>query len=220
MEENRPADPHPPRSLALLDLAMKQLRLSALPPYQISLSLGVLAVAGGVLVPGLFGNLAGRLLAIQMVVITAIGFVVVALLLRRRPLAGPETRKTLARVVDVAMLVCVLASFVFGGVTGPLEFLALAGATVIGALRGEHDARELADVGVRCAVAGLILQVVAGLSGLGERIGDWPGAPGSVAAAGVYFGTLAVLERTPVYAYGARRVLEVVEIVRAASRGH
>jgi hypothetical protein len=209
-----------PRSLALLDAAVHRLGLRNVSPFGINAALGVLAVAGGLVAPQALGGLAGSLLAMQCFVIMAIAMLFGLLLVRQRVASQPtrqlaEGERMLRWIIDLVILSFLLVSFEVGGPFGPLEFLALVGATFLGALRGEHGARELAETGVRCLGALAALLLADALFQLPQELQAWPGARGSVAAAGVYFSLLAVAEKTPLYPKATEQMLALVALLRA-----
>ncbi|TAK43388.1 MAG: hypothetical protein EPO27_15180 [Betaproteobacteria bacterium] len=208
-----PAEPYTPRSLALVEGLMQRLKLRSTPAFGYGAALGAFAVAGGLLLPDVFGTLAGNLLAMQFLVLLFIVFLLGIVFVRRisfarkAPQALLEARKLTAWIIDFEVVFFLFGAALVGGFLGPLEFIALTGATFLGALRGEHGARELAEVGLRCGLAFMVLLAVSGASELPHRVNDWPGARGSVLAAGLYFGFLAIVETTPFYTWTVARAL-------------
>jgi hypothetical protein len=199
---------------------MQRLKLRSTPAFGYSAALGAVAVAGGLLLPAAFGRLAGNLLAMQFVVVLFVVFLMGLVFVRRVSLAHRdpgqllEARKLTAWIIDGEMVFFLVISVVVGGVLGPLEFLALAGATFLGALRGEHGSRGLAETGTRCAGAFAALLAVSAACELPQQVDEWPGARGSILAAGIYFGFLAVVEATPFYPWSVARAVDVAGRLR------
>jgi len=198
---------------------MQRLKVRALPPFGGYAVLGVIAVASGLALPQAFGNLAGRLLTMQFLVVIFMVFLLFMTFARhgamgRDPGKRLEVLKLTAWLIDFEVAAFFVMSLVLDGIFGPLEFLALVGATFLGALRGERGPRELFDLGVRCGTALIALAIVQMACSLPEDIGEWPGHSGSVLAAGLYFGGLAVLELTPFHRRMAILALQGIELLR------
>lgn len=198
---------------------MRQLKLRALPPFGGYAALGVIAVAGGLALPQVFGNLAGRLLTMQFLVVIFMVFLLFMAFARHSAMSQDpgkrlEVRKLTAWLIDFEVAAFLVMSLVLGGIFGPLEFLALVGATFLGALRGGRGPRELIDLGVRCGTALVALAIVQVACGLPQDIGEWPGRSGSVLAAALYFGGLALLELTPFHRRMAILALRGIELLR------
>ena len=168
-------------------------------PFGINAALGLAAVAGGLLLPQLFGTLAGRLLAMQFLVVHAVAMLYGFAWARRR--ARAEGNESDARLLKGALWIMYavypLGAWSIGGPFGLVEFAALAGGTFLGAWDEKHGRRELMQIGVRWAVAFIALLVATKGFGLPVEVERWPGASGSVAAAGLYFGALAAAEAAP-----------------------
>ena len=218
--DEKAAVQYPLRSLALIESVMTRLWLHGVPPFSLNIGLAAFAVGGGMLLPGLFGGLAGSLLAMQGFVIMTLIVVLCLLLVRKRvsaqrdPERALKDEKYLSWLVDFVVLSFVIGSFGVGGIFGPLEYLVLAGATILGTLRGRFGPQELADIGVRCAIALLALSTVKFLCGLPDPVDRWPGASGSIAAAGVYFSALAYAEGAGIYPPIVKFILKAAEEAR------
>jgi amino acid transporter len=181
-------------------------------PFGINAGIAAAAVAGGMFLPGTFGTLAGRLLAMQFLVVGSIMMLYVAIWIRRRELQKPDGRpKVPAAIVAVLCCAYLLGAMQLGGLPGVAEFLLLAGGTFLGAWSGERGVREAALVGARGVVAFPALIALSVVFGLPEEVWRWPGASGSVAAAGLYFAVLATAEATPLYPHLATWILMAIE---------
>ena len=168
-------------------------------PFGINAALALAAVAGGTLLPQYFGTLAGRLLAMQFLVVHAVmAFYAVAWARRSARAQGSEgTASLLNAVLWVMYAVYPLVAWSIGGPFGLVEFAVLAGGTFLGAWDEKHGRRELMEIGVRWGVAFIALVAASEGFGLPVYVDRWPGASGSVAAAGLYFGALAAAEAAP-----------------------
>jgi hypothetical protein len=191
-----------PRTVLLVEHAIARLSLRAVPPLSYSASLAIFAVTSAMLIPQLFGGL----LAMQALALMAIAMLILFLGLRQQIwhdlLSRPDTVHDQGRAeiwtesFDAFFLTLLALSFKLGGPLGPLEFLVLAGATVVGAVRSEHDTMEVAALGVRFLVAAVALAIVRSVFGFGmpEDLEGWAGAPGSTFAAGIDFHVLTLAE--------------------------
>ena len=168
-------------------------------PFGINAVLALAAVAGGMLLPQYFGTLAGRLLGMQFLVVHAIAMLYAFAWARRRALA--EGKDSDARLLNATLWIMYavypLVAWSIGGPFGLVEFAALAGGTFLGAWDERHGRCELMQIGVRWGVAFIALIIATNSFGLPKRVEHWPGAYGSVAAAGLYFGALAAAEAAP-----------------------
>ena len=181
-------------------------------PFGINAGIAAAAVAGGMFLPGMFGTLAGRLLAMQFLVVGSIMMLYVVVWIRSRELEKPDGRpKVPAAIVALVCCAYLFGALQLGGLLGVAEFLLLAGGTFFGALSGERGVREAAQVGARGIVAFSALIALSIVFGLPEQVWRWPGANGSVAAAGLYFALLAAAEATPLYPRLAAWILMVIE---------
>ncbi len=168
-------------------------------PFGINAALALAAVVGGLLLPQYFGELAGRLLAMQFLVVHAIAMLYGFAWWKRRALAeGKEANaRLLTGMLWVMYAAYPLAALSMGGLFGLVEFAALASGTFLGAWDERHGRRELFQIGAHWAVAFLALMIATNAFGLPKHVEAWPGAYGSVAAAGLYFGALAAAEAAP-----------------------
>lgn len=168
-------------------------------PFGINAALALAAVAGGILLPQYLGTLAGRLLAMQFLVVHAVMMLYVVAWWQRR--ARDRGESSIARFLTGVMwflyAMYPLSAWSLGGPFGLLEFAVLAGGTFLGAWHESHGRRELMQIGVRWAVAFVALAVVMNAFSLPKRVEHWPGRYGSIGAAGVYFGALAAAEALP-----------------------
>jgi len=198
--------------LSLLDATIERLRLRSVPPFCFNAGLGVVSVAGGLLAPDLFGRSAGSLLVMQYVVLFPMTFVAVCLAAaavdRQDPAQKQEHRTVTRWFTTPVMVIGFLLSFKVGGIFGPIEFVALTGATYLGAIRLEHGVHEVADICVRTAVAWAVLLSSVRIGGLGSNVEDWVRDAGAVKAAAFYFGALTALEAAGFYAWAAPKVLD------------
>jgi hypothetical protein len=194
-----------PRSARLMQWVLWRLNLRALPPFSVNAGVAAFAVAGGLLLPDLLGGLAGHLLAMQGWVMTATGVLLCMLIVRSsmREQADSQSiqrgQRAWAAMIDCLMGFFFLFSLLIGGLFGPLEFVVLFGATFIGAVSGARGARWIAAVLARFVVALPVLVIACWLGGLPGEFEKWPGARGSIAVAGAYFGTLAYAEWSGTY---------------------
>lgn len=194
-----------------------RLRRPGATPFGINAALALAAVAGGLLLPRYFGTLAGRLLAMQFLVVHAIVMLYAVAWARRRARAQGNEKD--ARFLNVALwmmyAVYPLGAWSIGGPFGLVEFAALAGGTFLGAWDEKHGRRELMEIGVRWGVAFIALVAATNGFGLPVYVDRWPGASGSVAAAGIYFGALAAVEAWPrFYRRLAARIWRAVKRAR------
>jgi len=168
-------------------------------PFGINAVLALAAVVGGALLPQYFGTLAGRLLAMQFMVVHAIVMLYVFAWARRKAVAEGKTgdAKLLTGALWFMTAAYPLVAHGVGGLFGLVEFAALASGTFLGAWDNKHGRRELMQIGVRWAVAFIALVAATNGFGLPEDVDRWPGASGSVSAAGLYFGALAAAEAAP-----------------------
>lgn len=168
-------------------------------PFGINAVLALAAVVGGLLLPQYLGTLAGRLLAMQMLVVHAVAMLYGFASGRRKSLA--EGKQGDAKIFTVALWTMYatypLAAWSIGGPFGLVEFVALGSGTFLGAWDDKHNRRERLQIGVRWAVAFAALLVATQIFGFPSNLDRWPGASGSVAAAGLYFGALAAAEAAP-----------------------
>jgi len=168
-------------------------------PFGINAGLALIAVMGGALLPQNFGTLAGRLLAMQFLVVHAVMMLYVFAWWRRRAL--DEGKEGDARFLNVALWIMYaaypLGAWSMGGPFGLVEFAALASGTFLGAWDEKRGRHELMQIGLRWGVAFVALLVATNGFGLPVYVDRWPGASGSVAAAGLYFGALAAAEAAP-----------------------
>jgi len=182
-----------------MELLFNRFRKPGATPFGINAGLALAAVAGGMLLPQYFGTLAGRLLAMQFLVVHAIGMLYGFAWARRRALA--EGKDNDARLLNAPLWIMYavypLVAWSIGGPFGLLEFAALAGGTFLGAWDEKHGRRELMQIGLRWGVAFIALVFATEGFGLSGNVDRWPGASGSVAAAGLYFGALATAEASP-----------------------
>ena len=198
--------------LAFLDAAIERLRLRSIPPFSLNAGLGLFAVIGGILAPDVLGGAAGSLLAMQFIVLLPMGFVAALLAAaaadRQDPAQRREHRTLILWFTTPCMLVGFLLSFKVGGIFGPFEFVALTGATYLGAIQRIHGVHEIADIAVRTAVGFAALVAAQNIGGLGTSVDSWIRDPGAVKAAAFYFGTLSALEAAGFYVWAAPKVLE------------
>jgi hypothetical protein len=194
-----------PHSVRLMQRLLWRLNLRALPPFSANAGVALFAVAGGLLLPGLLGGLAGHLLAMQGWVMTATGVLLCMLVVRSsmREQADAHSvrqgQRAWAGMIDFVMGFFFLFSFIVGGLFGPLEFVVLFGTTFVGAVSGAQGARWIAAVLARFIVAMPVLVIACWLGGLPGEFEKWPGASGSIAVAGAYFGALAGAEWAGTY---------------------
>jgi len=212
-----------PRTVLLMDFLIKRLR--AVPPFSFNAGSALIAVGGGLLLPQRFGRLAGSLLEMQWLVIISIVWLLILLLAKqghivqaRRKSRDPKVvrgeLRFLTWIFDFVFVIALLLSIKVGGPFGPLEFTFLAGAAVIGGAGEEHDAREIAELACRLAAAVIALIVVAFVFSLPTQHDQLPGAGGSIASAGVYFGALGLAEAAGIYPPLARFLLKAADRVR------
>lgn len=168
-------------------------------PFGINAGLALAAVAGGTLLPKYLGAIGGRLLAMQFLVVHAVMMLYVVAWFRRRALDQGRSgeAKLLTGTLWVFYAVYLIGAWSIGGPFGVVEFAALAAGTFLGAWDERHGRRELMQIGARWAVAFMALVVVVNAFSLPKRVEHWPGAYGSVVAAGVYFGVLSAAEAVP-----------------------
>lgn len=187
-------------------------------PFGINFGLALAAVAGGALLPQYLGTLAGRLLAMQFLVVHAIAMLYAFAWARRGALAEGKDgdARWLTGVLWVMYAVYPLGAWSIGGPFGLVEFVLLGSGTFLGAWDKNHGRRELMQIGVRWAVAFVALIVATKGFGLPVNVDRWPGASGSVAAAGMYFGALAAAEAAP--RFYRRLAARIWRAVRRARR--
>jgi hypothetical protein len=204
--------------LAFLDAAIERLGLRSFPPFSLNAGLGLLAVGGGIVAPDLLGGTAGSLLAMQFLVLIPMTFVAALLAAaaadRQDPAQKRGHRTLILWFTTPCMLIGFLLSFQVGGIFGPLEFVALTGATYLGAIQRIHGVHEIADVGVRTAVGLVALLVAQSIGGLGSSVDSWLRDPGAVKAAAFYFSALSALEAAGFHAWAAPKVLELARRMR------
>ena len=75
--------------------------------------------------------------------------------------------------------------------------------------------RELAELGARLLVAVIAVVAVAWGAHLPKDHHQWPGASGTIMAAGIYFGALALVEAAGIYPRLAKFLIESFEKIRA-----
>jgi hypothetical protein len=213
-----------PRTVRLMERAIQRLGLKSVPPFSYNAGLAVFAVSSALLLPRLLDGVPGSLLAMQALALMAIAMLILFLGLRqliwRDILSRPDPVHDHARPeiwtwsFDAFFVLLLALSFKLGGPLGPLEFLALVGATIVGAIRGEHDRTEIAAIAARFVLAAAALAVVATIFGLPQDQEHWAGAPGSTLAAGVYFGALTLAEAVGLYPPASQQLLRVFEKIQ------
>lgn len=215
-----------PRTVLLMEFLIRRLHLRAVPPFTFNAGLAVFPVAGGLLLPGWLGSVAGSLLAMQAFVALSFCFLFALLLVRhsmrskQRDLAAVQRDlKGWTWMFDYLAAFFLLASITIGGILGPLEFVVLAGTAYIGAGRDRHDARVVAELGAGFAVTVVALLLVAVLFRLPEQFEHWAGARGSVAAAGCYFGMIAAAEAAGAFPQIVKRFLAIAAYAKRESGG-
>jgi hypothetical protein len=181
-----------------MELLIRRLELRALPPFTFNAGLAALAVAGGLLLPGWLGRLAGSLLAMQACALLSLYFLLALLFARdsiraehAKGASVPPQLEGWTWAFDFLVFSFLIVSFGIGGLLGAVEFVVLVGTAYIGVGRDRQDARATAELVAGFTVAGAALILIAILFRLPEQLEDWAGAPGSVAAAGCYFGAMA-----------------------------
>ena len=213
-----------PRTVRLMERAIQRLGLKSVPPFSYSAGLAVFAVSSALLLPRLLGGVPGSLLAMQALALMAIAMLMLFLGLRqliwRDILARPDAAHDHGRPeiwtwsFDAFFILLLALSFKLGGPLGPLEFLALVGATVIGAVRSEHDKMEIAALCARFLVAATALGIVASLFDLPQDLERWPRAPDSTLAAAIYFSVLTLAEALKTYPPVAMQLLRAFDEVQ------
>lgn len=206
--------------LGFLDAAIERLRLRSVPPFSLNAGLGLFAVVGGIVAPDFLGGTAGSLLAMQFIVLMPMGFVAALLAAaaadRQDPAQGRGHRALIVWFTMPCMLTGFLLSFKVGGIFGPFEFVALTGATYLGAIQRVHGVHEIADIAVRTAVGFAALVAAQNMGGLGPSVDAWSHEPGADKAAAFYFGALSALEAAGFYAWAAPMALEAARKLRRA----
>ncbi len=207
--------------LSLLDATIERLRLRSIPPFSLNAGLGIFAVGGGLLAPDYLGRTAGSLLAMQFLVLCPMVFVAALLVAaaadRQDPVQKRGHRRLILWFTTPVMVTGFLLSFKVGGILGPFEFLALTGATYLGAIQRTHGVIEIADICVRTAVAFAALVTAQSIGGLGSDVDDWLRDPGAVKAAAFYFGALSLLEAAGFHTWVAPKALDAARKMRRAA---